>query len=95
MYEIEALYFRDPLGLAEQSGVPQKAIEQILAACGEPENINDHSTTAPSKRLEKLSSRFKKTTTGIAIATAIGIPQMRESCPLFNNWVTKLENLSH
>ncbi len=95
MYEIEALYFSDPPGLAEQSGVPQKAIEQILAACGEPENINDHSTTAPSKRLEKLSSRFKKTTTGIAIATAIGIPKMRESCPLFNNWVTKLENLSH
>jgi len=95
MHEIEALYFSDPQCLAANSGAPQQTIEEILARFGEPEKINDHSTTAPSKRLEKLSSRFKKTTTGIAIATAIGIPKMRESCPLFNNWVTKLENLSH
>jgi hypothetical protein len=95
MYEIEALYFSDPQWLAATSGAPQKSIEQILAECGEPEKINDHPTTAPSKRLEHLSNRFRKTTTGIAIATAIGIPKMRQSCPLFNNWVSKLENLSH
>jgi len=93
MYEIEALYFSDPACLAEKSGAPQPTIEQILAECGEPEKINDHSTTAPSKRLEKLSNRFKKTTTGIAIATAIGIPKMRQSCPLFDNWITQLEHL--
>jgi hypothetical protein len=95
MYEIEALYFSDPSCLAEKSGAPQRSIEQILAECGEPENINDHPTTAPAKRLEKLSNRFKKTTTGIAVATAIGIPKMREACPLFNNWITQLENLPH
>ena len=39
--------------------------------------INDNSTTAPSKRLEGLSDRFKKTSTGIAIAKGIGIPKMR------------------
>ncbi|MBN1928528.1 MAG: DUF4276 family protein [Chlorobiaceae bacterium] len=93
MYEIEALYFSDPPTLAETSGVPLKSIEQILAECDEPEKINDHPTTAPSKRLEKLSNRFKKTTTGIAIATAIGIPKMRDACPLFDSWVTRLENL--
>ncbi len=38
---------------------------------------------------------FKKTSTGIAIAKAIGIPKMREACPLFNTWVTALENLGH
>jgi hypothetical protein len=93
MHEIEALYFSDPPCLAEKSGAPLKSVEQILAECGEPENINDHPTTAPSKRLEYLSNRFKKTTTGIAIATAIGIPKMRQSCPLFNRWITTLEQL--
>lgn len=93
MYEIEALYFSDPPALAEKSGAPQKSIEQILVECGGPESINDHPSTAPSKRLEKLSNRFRKTTTGIAIATAIGIPKMRDACPLFNNWITRLENL--
>ena len=95
MYEIEALYFSDTPCLAAKLGVQHRKIEEILKECGEPEKINDHTTTAPSKRLVKLSDRFKKTSTGIAIAAAIGIPKMREACPLFNNWVTTLENLEH
>jgi hypothetical protein len=95
MHELEALYFSDPLCLAEKLGVQQRKIEEILEECGEPEKINDHYTTAPSKRVVKLSDRFKKTSTGIAIAAAIGIPKMRAACPLFDNWVTTLESLEH
>lgn len=73
MYETEALYFSDPACLAENLGVPKRKIDAILDECGEPEKINDHSTTAPSKRLETLSNRFKKTSTGITIAEGIGI----------------------
>lgn len=94
MHETEALYFSDPACLAEKLNVNQRHVDAIITDCGEPEKINDHSTTAPSKRLAKLSDRFKKTSTGIAIATAIGVPKMREACPLFNLWVTKLEQLS-
>ena len=94
MYEIEALYFSDPASLAAIMGVNQQYIDKILEECGEPEKINDHSTTAPSKRLESLSERFKKTTTGIAIASAIGVPKMRTACPLFDAWISKLENLA-
>lgn len=94
MYEIESLYFSDPTCLAEMIGVKQEKIDKILVECGEPEKINDHPETAPSKRLEKLSSRFKKTSTGIAIASEIGIHKMRAACPLFNNWIAKLESLA-
>lgn len=94
MYETEALYFSDPACLADMIGVKKCSIEAILAECGEPEKINDHSTTAPSKRLKALSTHFKKTSTGIAIATKIGIPTMRDACPLFNAWLTKLESLA-
>lgn len=94
MHEIEALYFSDPACLAGKLGVSQRVIDAILAECGEPEKINDNSQTAPSKRLEALSARFKKASTGIAIAQGIGIQKMREACPLFNAWLTKIEQLA-
>lgn len=94
MHEIEALYFSDPARIAEELGVRQASVDAILAQCGEPERINDHSATAPSKRLENLNERFKKTSTGINIAKAIGIPKMRAACPLFNAWVERLEKLA-
>lgn len=93
MYEFEALYFSDPACLAEKIGVNHHHIDEILNECGEPEKINDHDTTAPSKRLKSLSPRFKKTTTGLPIAMEIGIPKMRSACPLFNAWLEKLELL--
>lgn len=93
MYEIEALYFSDPACLAEKLGIAQRHIDAILIECKEPERINDHSATAPSKRLEALSDRFKKTSTGIAIAEEIGIGKMREACPLFDAWLKNLESL--
>lgn len=93
MHEIEALYFSDPTALATELGVRQKLIDAILIECGEPEKINNDSETAPSKRLEKLSDAFKKTATGIAIAKEIGIAKMRPACPLFDSWLTTLENL--
>lgn len=94
MHEIEALYFSDPAALAEGLGVNSNLIESILVECEEPEKINNNSETAPSKRLEKIASTFKKTATGIAIAKSIGIVKMRNSCPLFNEWLTKLETLT-
>jgi len=94
MHETEALYFSDPACLAEKMGVAKHHVDAVLAECGEPEKINDHSTTAPSKRLKALSDRFKKTSTGIAIATEIGIPKMRSACPLFDAWLGNLELLA-
>lgn len=93
MHEMEALYFSDPACLARMLEVEQRDVDMILAACGEPEKINDQYTTAPSKRLKALSERFKKSSTGIAIATEIGIPRMRAACPLFDAWLAKLESL--
>ena len=94
MHELEALYFSDPARLADKLGVTHEKIDAIVAACGEPENINDSQETAPSKRLSKLFGRFKKTTTGIAIAKDIGIARMRAACPLFGDWVARLEGLA-
>jgi len=93
VHEFEALLFSDTEKLAEHLKVKHQSIKDILTECGEPENINDSSQTAPSKRLESLYRRYKKTTTGIAVARAIGIDKMREQCPIFNGWLTKIEFL--
>lgn len=94
MHEFEALLFSEPKTLAEQLHVPQSKISKILSECGEPENINLSPQTAPSKRLELLSDRFKKTTTGIAVAKAIGLVRIRENCPIFHGWLSVVEKLA-
>lgn len=93
MYEFEGMLFSETEKLANTLQVPKEKIDAILAECGEPEHINDSPHTAPSKRIENLSARFKKTTTGIAIARAIGLQTIRERCPLFNKWLTTIEML--
>jgi hypothetical protein len=86
-------HISDPITLASSLGVKNSAIDQILRECGEPEAINNSNITAPSKRLETLAPRYKKTSTGIAIAQNIGLPKMRAKCPIFNEWLTTIEAL--
>lgn len=59
-----------------------------------PELINDNPNTAPSKRLEKLIKGYRKVLYGNSIAETIGLQNMRNKSPRFNQWLTKLENLA-
>lgn len=93
VHEFEALLFSDIDALSKQLQIDKSSVEIILKECKEPENINNSPHSAPSKRLELLYSRYKKTTTGITIAKAIGIETMRRECPLFNGWLTTFEEL--
>ncbi len=93
VHEFETLLFSDAAILADELQVKHSTVEAILTECGEPELINNSLQTAPSKRLESLYSRFKKTSTGIKIAEKIGIDTMRKKCPVFNEWLTTLEGL--
>lgn len=54
-------------------------------------------TTTPSKRIIGLFPAYKKGSSVNAhayrIARHIGLERMRQSCPHFNEWVSKLEQL--
>jgi hypothetical protein len=93
MYEFETLLFSNETVLANALNVSVEDINAIIDECGEPEKINNSRETAPSKRLNSLkpSGEFKKTTEGIAIAEQIGVVEMRARCPLFNEWLNKIE----
>jgi len=94
VHEFETLLFSNSEILAEELGVQQIHVDDVLDEFeGSPERINNSPETAPSKRLEAWKSDYKKTTDGIAIAERIGLPAMRGKCPLFDAWLSAIENL--
>lgn len=94
MHEFEALLFSDASVLAETIDVSLSRIKAIIKECGEPEEINEESETAPSKRLTGLRNGYRKVAMGKTISERIGITTMRDQCPHFNAWLSKLERLS-
>jgi hypothetical protein len=86
----------------------QLGLRALLAELGDkaPEEINDGETTAPSKRLARFipsyapaakgASRFGKGKSiyGPAVTERFGLARLRERCPRFDAWVSKLESLN-
>ena len=95
-HEFEALLFSDPSAFdAAYPGDAQGMgkIESIRTQFGTPEDINDGSETAPSKRIGAIWRDYKKPVAGLLIARRIGLSTMRQSCPHFARWLSKLEAL--
>lgn len=59
-----------------------------------PEDINDGTNTAPSKRLKANIPGFSKTLHGPLATFDTGLVRLREQCPRFNAWVSRLEALA-
>jgi hypothetical protein len=62
-----------------------------------PELIDDHPGTAPSKRIIKEINVYEKnkSTSGPNVVESIGIQALKEKCRHFSEWITKLEVISH
>jgi len=96
MYEFEGLLFSSPEAISNvlmDEQLNQWAVEILAEFDNNPELINNSVETAPSKRLER-DTGYRKTTHGPNIAKQIGIDKIREMCPGFNDWVTRLEGLA-
>ena len=99
MHEFESLLYVDIELLCRYLLLDHKDVEKYKGILLEdiggslPEEINDHITTAPSKRLGRIFKRYKKTIYGYIIAQEIGINKMREHCPRFNSWLKQLIEL--
>lgn len=95
LHEFEALLFVDHQITAGVIPAPEKAGELLAIAGGlEPEEINEHSETAPSKRLMKVFPSFRKTLHGPTAAKRIGLTAIRKRCPHFDGWMTQLETFA-
>lgn len=95
MHEFEALMFSDPSTFADAIGRPDLRTEfaTICRQFETPEHIDNSPDTAPSKRILALCPEYEKPLMGERAARAISLKKIRQECPLFDDWLSKLENL--
>lgn len=99
LHEFEALLLSDPNAFACRYPEHARQIERLVQLCAKydtPEHIDDGQHSAPSKRIgEEIPEYVRaKPTAGPIIAAKIGLEKIREKCPHFNDWLTKLERLA-
>ena len=95
VHEFEALLFSDVEILAKGLCIDSSLVEKVLEVCGEPERINNRSTTSPSNRLlDWTNGHYSKIARGIVVAEKIGVDKMRNRCPNFDCWLKRLESLA-
>lgn len=95
LHEFEAILFVGPTELAKaMNSEPQAAaIQKVRDSFKTVEEINDDPETAPSKRVLKMFPDYRKRLFGPIIAKRIGLATIRQACPHFNEWLTKLESI--
>lgn len=97
MHEFESLLFADPRQLEWKFLEHERAIGRLveLSNSKSPEDINDGQHSHPSARIAAEISDYElnKSSAGPLVASKIGLPKLRERCPHFNDWITRLESL--
>ncbi len=97
LHEFESLVLVEPDRLLIMYPDSRNGINRLKRDIGNtnPEKINESEHTAPSKRIMKFIPEYKgqKTQVGPLVAEDIGLARLREMCPHFNEWITKLETI--
>lgn len=90
-YELEGLMFSDRSGfeLVIDDIRKMNEIDIIIQDFPNPEDINNSSHTAPSKRLERIFN-YDKTGDGELIFEMIGIQNILNKCPRFSRWIQQI-----
>ncbi len=93
LHEFEALLFSSPSHIARALNDPSKErdLDAIRRAFPTPEDINDNPPTIPSRRIMCHLPRYNKVFFGSVIARRIGLERMRNQCPHFAAWISRLE----
>ena len=96
-YEFEGLLFSNVDAFVNAIDASEDSVEElrsIRVRFPTPEDINDNSETAPSKRIVKIITQYDKRLYGPLIAMEIGLETIRAECPRFSGWMTRLESLT-
>ena len=93
MHEFEGLLFSDCAAFSRGIGRPylESGFQQIRDQFSTPEQIDDSPVTAPSKRVEALVPGYQKPLLGVLAILEIGLARIRDECPHFDGWLTRLE----
>lgn len=95
LHEFETLLFADIEKLFEViPDVPEQKREVLRQwAQQPPETINDSESRHPSRCIQQYIPGYAKVFHGVLAVKRIGLATVREKCPHFNDWLTKLESL--
>ena len=96
LHEFEGLLFSDISAFKKNFSKKEcdfQAIEFAISSFPTPEEINNGPNTAPSVRLKNAIKGYQKDIYGGFLADDIGLPTIRERCPLFNQWIERLESV--
>jgi hypothetical protein len=97
LHEFEAFLLVDPDRLLAMYPDEKTSITRLKKDINgmNPEEINESPHTAPSKRIIQHLPVYEgqKAQVGPLIAEDIGLNLLREKCPHFDEWITKLENI--
>ncbi|MCH8909959.1 MAG: DUF4276 family protein [Chloroflexi bacterium] len=95
MHEFEAMLFSDCASFAVAIDRPdlEAKFQAIRDQFVSPEEINDSSDTAPSKRIVKLMPEYDKILHGYFAASDIGIENIKSQCVNFSTWLSNLESI--
>lgn len=97
MYEFEGLLFSDieqfQFVLDGWNPKRRAMLKAIKDSFDSPEAINNSPLTAPSKRILNIfdNDSYSKTEHGPLIAEEIGIECIRQQCPQFDQWLSRLQ----
>ncbi len=99
LHEFETMLFADPEAFHiafDHCDEEIAELKTIVASFPSIEHINDGRQTAPSKRIIDLIPAYegRKPSVGPDIAEYIGLANIRAKCPHFDQWLTRLENLT-
>jgi hypothetical protein len=97
LHEFEALILVAPDRLLTMYPGDKKGIKELKRNIFgmNPEEINELPQSSPSKRIIMFLPNYKvqKAQVGPLVAEDIGLNLLREKCPHFNEWITRLENI--
>jgi hypothetical protein len=98
LHEFEALLLADPEKFDWEFLDHEKAIRslvELVAHFASPELIDDRYDTAPSRRISAVIPEYegRKASAGPLIAEKIGVDTLRQKCPHFGDWLSRLESL--
>jgi hypothetical protein len=97
LHEFETFLLVDPARLLTMYPDEKNRINRLKREIGNtnPEEIDDSPQTSPSKRIIQYLPDYEhqKAQVGPLVASEIGLTVLRNKCPHFNEWITKLENI--
>jgi len=96
VHEFEALLLTAPERFTERFERRERQIAMLLTECNQfasPELINHGQHAHPKARIKKYFADYGEKADGPLLAQAIGLNQIRQKCPHFDRWLTKLEHL--